>query len=124
METGLLERRGENCKGISRNPQLGTFQKTKDLNSRAEYCWEKNVLGPKVDKAEAPWDAAGQHREFLWPCVCDLMLLGLQGSGPNKNVTTEDRLGKSKHAQGILCPELLALNLMDEDRTDFSEAKT
>lgn len=84
METGLLERRGENCKGISRNPQLGTFQKTKDLNRRAEYWWEKDVLGQKVDKAEAPWDPAGQHREFLWPCVCDLMLLGLQGSGPTR----------------------------------------
>lgn len=51
---------------------------------RAEYWWEKDVLGQKVYKAEVPWDPAGQHSEFPWPCVCDLMLLGLQRSSPTR----------------------------------------
>ena len=67
METGLLERRGETCKGIPRNLQLGTFQKTKDLNSRAEYWWEKDVLGQKADKAEAPRDLPAGIGSFFGP---------------------------------------------------------
>ncbi|XP_052494377.1 T cell receptor beta chain MC.7.G5-like [Budorcas taxicolor] len=60
-------------------------------------------------------------------CLYALLKAAVRGVGEiqsNKNVTTGDGLGKSKHAQGILRPELLALNLMGEDRTDFSEAKT
>ncbi|KAI4585157.1 hypothetical protein MJG53_006691 [Ovis ammon polii x Ovis aries] len=60
-------------------------------------------------------------------CLYALLKAAVRGVGEiqsNKNVTTGDGLGKSKHAQRILRPELLALNLMGEDRTDFSEAKT
>ena len=77
------EERGELQRNIQ-EPPTGNFPEDKGSQQQSEYWWEKDVLGQKVDKAEAPWDTAGQHREFLWPFVCDLMLLGFQGSGPTR----------------------------------------